>query len=188
MGTKDVSAAGGAVGQGDDAVHVDRGLAVEERDVADEGSDFDLLVDGDDAEHFFVFVEPREAGVVESADGSEVCGLDVVVGGELGESGVGLVARFKDDGEIALAIGVVEEFDLHAGSGAVGTGFGGREVLRGLCERGEGEEDECGKEGLHSVAPGFSMIHFTERFREGMETPKVLRLRLALAPTFAQMG
>lgn len=156
MGTKDVSAAGGAVGQGDDAVHVDRGLAVEERDVADEGSDFDLLVDGDDAEHFFVFVEPREAGVVESADGSEVCGLDVVVGGELGESGVGLVARFKDDGEIALAIGVVEEFDLHAGSGAVGTGFGGGEVLRGL--GGGSERDEKAGNGEGRFHAGGSRI------------------------------
>ena len=82
MRAEDVSAAGGAVVIGDDTVHVDDRLAVEERDVAAEGDDFDLLVDGNDAKHFFVEVEPGEARVMESADGGEVSGLDVVVGGD----------------------------------------------------------------------------------------------------------
>ena len=72
MGADQVTTVGGAVGLPENDVSVDLGLAPVERDVADEGEHFDLLVDVDLRVSLSRPIEVTEHRVAQGTDGGEV--------------------------------------------------------------------------------------------------------------------
>src|SRR5271154_2925988 len=92
-----MAADGASVGSAENDVHVNDGFAVEGCDVADEGEDFNLFGDGDALVDLLGGGEPGEGCAADGSDCGEVCVLEFVLDGEVGEAAEGLVAVVEDD-------------------------------------------------------------------------------------------
>lgn len=90
-----MAAARRSVRHTDDDMSVDLGFAVFQRDITDQGQDFDLIVDRD----FFIIlslpVKVTEIDITESTYSGKVTPADLITSCELGQSGDKLIALVK---------------------------------------------------------------------------------------------
>lgn len=111
MRGKEMSAARRPVGHADDDMRVDMWCAVFQRDIADQGQNFNLLVDLNLSIVLSLSVEIAEGRVAESADGGEMAAADTLLFREIGQSRRKFIPFIKYQGEcFLLALSQISEF------------------------------------------------------------------------------
>src|SRR5271154_1870058 len=98
IGFKHVTAPGFSRRESDHAVNVNRRLASDQADIAEDGAGFNLMINGDVTEGLLFLIKPGKDRVLKSPDGADLGGLDIFMFCEFRQAGHNLVSLAENDG------------------------------------------------------------------------------------------